>query len=259
MRTKISILSAVALAAGLASASAQVYSANVVGYYNIITPSGVPGNTTKHLIANQLLGGQGNTNGISDCLVAGLGDAHSQNVNLLLWNGSGFATYTYYGPTDSATPNGVYADGGGNAVNVSLDQAQGAFLDNASGLALTNTVVGQVVQGPVTKTIASGLAPYSIVVPISTNLLASFVGLATGDALSQHVNYLHWNMAAQAFDGSLTYYGPTDAGNATGAWADGGGNDQSFNPAFYPLVGEGFFIDRGVDAGYQWVSSFTVQ
>ena len=259
MRTKTTIISAVALAAGLLSASAQVYSANVVGYYNIVTPLGSAGSTKKNLISNQLLGGQGRTNGISDILVAGLGDAHSQLVNLLLWNGSGFTTYTYYGPTDAGNATGLYADGLGNPVNVPLPQAVGGFIENGSGRAITNTIVGEVVQGPFTNTITSGLAPHAIVVPVSTNLLASFVRLAFGDSLSQQVNYLHYNVAAQAFDGALTYYGPTDAGNATGAWADGLGTDQTFNPAFYPVVGAGFFIDRGPNAPYQWVSSFTVQ
>jgi hypothetical protein len=258
MRTKITILSAVALAAGLFTSHAQVFSANVVGYYNVVSPLGNPGSSKKHLISNQLKGGQGGTNGISDVLVAGLGDVNSQKVNLLKWNGAGFTTYTYFGPTDAGNATGLWADGGGNPVNVPLNQGEAAFLENASGVALTNTIVGEVVQGPFAKTITVGKAPYSIVPPISTNLLAPYVLLAFGDALSQKVNLLHWNLGLQKFDGALTYYGPTDAGNATGVWADGGGTDQTANAAYFPTVGEGFFIDNGAPA-YTWTSSFTVQ
>jgi len=246
------------MAASLFTSNAQVFSANVVGYYNIVSPLGSVGSSKKHLISNQLKGGQGGTNGISDVLVAGLGNAQSQKVNLLKWNGAGFTTYTYYGPTDAGNATGLWADGGGNPVNVPLSQGEGAFIENASGVAITNTIVGEVVQGPFAKTIAVGKAPYSIVVPVSTNLLVSYVRLAFGDAISQKINYLHYNVALQKFDGALTYYGPTDAGNATGAWADGVGTDQTANPAFFPLVGEGFFIDNGAPA-YTWTSSFTVQ
>jgi hypothetical protein len=258
MRTKITILSAVALAAGILSSDAQVYSANVVGYYNVVSPLGSPGASKKHLISNQLKGGQGGTNGISDVLVAGLGDGYSQTVNLLVWNGAGFTTYTYYGPTDAGNATGLWADGGGNPVNIPLPQGSAAFLENASGKIITNTIVGEVVQGPFAKPITVGKAPYSIVVPVSTNLLAPFVLLAFGNAQSQLINYLHYNVSQQKFDGALTYYGPTDAGNATGAWADGVGTDQTFNSAYYPLVGEGFFIDNGAGA-YTWNSAFTVQ
>jgi hypothetical protein len=228
-----------------------------VGYYNVVTPLGNPGSSKKHLISNQLLGA-GNTNDINVTLVAGLGDAHSQNVNLLVWNGAGFTTYTYYGPTDAGNATGLWADGFGNPAQVNLNQGRAAFIENASGVAITNTFVGTVVQGPITIPITVGKAPYSIGVPVSTNLLAPFVMLASGDAVSQQINMLHFNVGAQAFDGALTYYGPTDAGNATGAWADGFGNDQTFNPAYYPTVGEGFFIDNGAPA-YNWVSSFSVQ
>ena len=249
-----------ALAAGLLSSNAQVYSANVVGYYNIVTPLGTPGHSKRHLLGNQLLG-PGNTNDIDVVLVAGLDDSTDQGVNLLTWNYATkqFVTSTYFGPSNAGNSTGVWADSLGNPVVISLNQLDGAFLENFSGRAITNTVVGTVVQGPLSKTIGTGLNPYSLPVPVSTNLLAGSLSLVTTDAYDQKVNYVHYNVAAQQFDGALTYFGPSNAGNATGAWADSLGNDQTANPAYFPTVGEGFFIDNYSGNTFPWTPSFTVQ
>src|ERR1051325_9654461 len=168
MRTKITLLSAAVLAAGLLSSNAQVYSANVVGYYNVVTPLGNPGpaNLRKHLISNQLLG-TGGSNDVNVVLQAGLGDAYSQGVDLGLWNGAGFTTFTYIGPTDAAPGPAGWYDGLGNYATNKLNQGVGAFLVNYSGKALTNTFVGTVVQGPQTNVVTVGIAPYAIKVPVA--------------------------------------------------------------------------------------------
>jgi len=132
-------------------------------------------------------------------------------------------------------------------------------LENFSGKAVTNTIVGQVQQGSLSKTIGTGLNPYSLPVPVSTNLLAGTLSLVTSDTYDQKVNYLHYNVTAQAFDGALTYFGPSNAGNATGAWADSLGTDQTANSAYFPTVGEGFFIDNYSGSTFSWTPSFTVQ
>jgi len=262
MRTKTILLSAAALVAGLISSQAQnVYSVNVVGYYNLPTPVGSPGNSKSHLIANQLLG-SGGSNDVNVVLQAGLDDSTSQGVDLALWNGSGFTVFTYYGPIDSGGVPGFY-DGGGNFCTNKLSQGIGAFLINYSGKAITNTLVGDVRQGNVTNHIAVGSAPYGLNVPVSTNMVAPFVQLIPASQLdnySQSADYFHWNVGAQSFDAALTWYGPIDAGNATGGWYDGLGNDHTFDPAFFPAVGEGFFLNvyNGKPA-YDWVATFTVQ
>ena len=262
MRTKITILSAVALAAGLLSSNAQVYSANVVGYYNIVTPLGSPGaaNVKKNLISNQLLGA-GGSNQVNVVLQQGLGDSTSQGVDLALWNGAQYVNYTYYGPTDSSGAPGFYDGISGLLITNKLKQGEGAFLINYSGKAITNTIVGEVVQGPITNTVAVGKAPYAICVPVSTNIIATFVNIVYGDGLSQKADYNHWNVTSQHFDQVLNYYGPTDAATTLGAWYGAGdGLDHSFDPAYAPAVGAGFeIVIYGGHAAYQWVSSFSVQ
>lgn len=261
MRTKVTILSAVALAAGLLSSHAQVYSANVVGYYNIVTPLGTPGaaNVKKHLISNQLLG-PGGSNDVNVVLQAGLDDSTSQGVDLALWNGAGFTTYTYYGPTDSSGAPGFYDGNTGLLITNKLGQGQAAFLINYSGRAITNTIVGTVVQGPVTNLVTVGIAPYAIKVPVSTNMIAPFVNIVSGDGMSQKADYYHFNVAQQKFDPILTWYGPTDSGTATGGWYDGDGNDHTYDSAYFPSVGEGFELTiYGGASAYDWVSSFSVQ
>src|SRR5262245_34235043 len=82
MRTKL-LIGAAILAAGVASTMAQsnVYSLNVVGYYNVTAPA-----NTKILIGNQL-------HTTNDTLV-GVIPAPSAGANFFKFN-AGFTTYTF--------------------------------------------------------------------------------------------------------------------------------------------------------------------
>jgi hypothetical protein len=115
MRTKTLILAAAALAAGLASSVAQsnVYSINIVGYYNVTLPA-----NTKVLCANQLDDG---TNQAND-LLGGLANGSSVQY----WNGSAFVA--------SSKSAGAYAG------NPSLPPGSGFFV--TSKALYTNTFIG---------------------------------------------------------------------------------------------------------------------
>src|SRR5437868_14840815 len=92
MRTKTTILSAVALAAGLASASAQVYSANVAGYYNIALTA------KKSTLITGQLPQAGKTTLLNNELINFSDQNAADGTVLLIWNGTGFSTYTFVGP-----------------------------------------------------------------------------------------------------------------------------------------------------------------
>jgi hypothetical protein len=119
MRTKTLLIAAAALAAGVISSEAQVYSANIVGYVNVNLPAG-----QLALISNPLDDG---TNQAND-LLSGLPNKSTLDV----WNGSGFTPYT--------------KGASGFAGNPPLPVGTGFFVKSIS--AYTNTFVGNVVPAP---------------------------------------------------------------------------------------------------------------
>ncbi len=258
MRTKTTILSAVALAAGLLSASAQVYSANVVGYYNVAVAA-----HGYQLIANQL------TNSANDInVVAGQGcisdPAGANNTVLFFWGGSGFSSYQYFKGADadtyflnSGSTDGWYDPTGTKAV-AALKQNSGHFLFNPASTPLTNTFVGQVVQGPFTRTVKTGFDTYSVVPPVGTNVdstLGGFPGTSDSNGANNDVIYIYNGgySTYQYFTGADadTYF--LNSGSVNG-WYDPTGVS---NPAQLK-VGQGFFIHH-FTAPVTWNSTFTVQ
>jgi len=262
MRTKL-LLAAATLAAGLASSMAQsnVYSVNVVGYYNVPVPA-----HGFNFVANQLIGTNGDNNA-SDVLGAGLisdGNAVTNTV-LYYWTGSTFASYQYFTGPDadnnffaSGSVKGFY-DSGGALFNSPLSQGTAFFLQNPSGVALTATLVGQVVQSSYTNTIKHGFNPFSLNMPVATNLvnaLVNFPGTSDGNAVTNDVIY-NWTGTTFA---SYQYFTGPDADNnffASGSvngFYDTGGALQQLNQS----VGRGFFIQH-YGGPIQWVYGFTVQ
>jgi hypothetical protein len=129
MRTKV-LLGAAALAAGIATsalAQSNVYSLNVVGYYNIPVAA-----NAYVLLANQL----NTTNNTLGSLIANPPDG----ALFQKYNGT-YTAYTY----DILTP-GWLPDG-----NASLNPGEGGFFKSPN--ATTLTFVGEVMQGSLTNTL----------------------------------------------------------------------------------------------------------
>ena len=144
MRTKV-LLCAAALAASLASSSAQVYSLNVVGYYNVTVPAG-----GFFMIANQL-----NT---TNNTLRGLLPARP--------DGSQF--FKYAGGYAAAASDGVDWD-----TDFTLNPGEGGFYkDVTGGSGQTLTFVGEVLQGPLTNTLPVGNSIRSSIVPQEGKLTA---------------------------------------------------------------------------------------
>ena len=123
MRTKTLVFSAVALAAGIFSAAAQsnVFSVNVVGYYNTVIPN------SYVLLANQLDNGTNDLNSL-------LGSLPNKSL-VQVWNGSSFTLSTKGGTPSVWSPD------------LSVPPGTGFFVKLNSG-SITNTFVGNVVVGP---------------------------------------------------------------------------------------------------------------
>jgi hypothetical protein len=215
MRTKILLLAAAALAAGVVASNAQVYSANVVGYANVV----VPGNGALTLLANPFDDGNGNyaTNLLNNAL--------PKKSQLLTWNGAGFNVLLKGGTPPSFPVN-----------SVQLPPGIGFFVQNGSvgSLApdLTNTFVGSVivnVGSSVTNVESPGLTLQGSPIPYAGNL--AIISQAGGDTnmdfgtpLTKKSQILTWNGSGYAI--SLK-----------------GGSPALWNATATVGVGQGFFIN----------------
>jgi len=152
MRTK-ALLGAAILAAGLATSMAQnVYSLNVVGYYNVTVPAG----GGLKMVVNQL----DTTNNTLAALIKNVPDG----TQFFKWTGSTYDGALYEDP----------GTGGEWSKSFDLPPGDGGFLKNNSGTALTITFVGEVKQGNLTNAVPAGYNIEGSIVPqagkLSTDL-----------------------------------------------------------------------------------------
>jgi hypothetical protein len=233
MRTKTLILSAAALAAGLLSiqnSDAQVYSANVVGYYNISVPA-----NKKAYIAMQLPGGSGNDSLVNDQLTNGVPDGST----LGLWNGAGFDALTFFAGF------GWYDQNSNFATNTVVPGQGALFINGDTANPCTITVVGTVPQGPQTNTVIPFRSFYSMPAPLVTNIDSSLGNFPSSDGDT----YAEWDVPSQSFPASKSYTYFAGFG-----WFDQ--NSVQVYPS--PAVGTSFFYINSGPAT-NWVFNFTVQ
>jgi hypothetical protein len=218
MKNKTLLIAAAALVAGVISSEAQVYSANIVGYANVVC-AGASGYT---LVANPLDDGNGNqlTN-----IIGGL----PNKSQVITWNGTAYNT-------------AINKSGGNWGGSVALPPGTGFFVKNgiASSPSFTNTFVGTVGAvglaggSTMTNTLAAG---YNLV-----GSQVAFAGDATtdpninlGTTLANKSQMIDWNSGTQLFDTAVNKSG--------GAWGS----------PFNITVGQGFFINNKV--GTNWVQT----
>jgi hypothetical protein len=241
---KTLLIAAAALAAGVISTQAQVYSQNVVGYYNITIPA-----NSFALVGSQLINADV-TNSVNNVLSSGLSSGQSA---LLLWNGTGYDNLTWYSAADAAPDPAGWYNGAGTLSAKTLPVGSGAFLQNPTASPVVIPVVGTVAQGSVTNTVASGFNIYAVNVPVSTNIDSTIVNFPATSGVD---TLTFWT--GSGFTPNLTYYNAADAAPSPAGWYDGGGTLQSTNAAYQPKVGQAFFVQH-VGASTPWVSSYTVQ
>jgi hypothetical protein len=229
MRTKTLLLAAAAaLAAGILSSSAQVYSANVVGYVNVVLPPG----PNFQFVANPLDSGNNVLTNTMQSLPIG-----SKVYKWDYINGAFDLIFTRssLGAGGWSAGSGTNTDNPGEGFMVQLPASATA--------GFTNTFVGTVLQGSLTNTLLPGYTAQSFPVPISdavTNQGLNAV-LPSSPAGSQ---LLQWDVVNQSFD--LVH-----GRNALGSGWSGG------VPQVSP--GAAFFIFNNSANTYQWPINFTVQ
>jgi hypothetical protein len=169
MKTKTLLIAAAALAAGIMSSQAQVYSQNIVGYVNVALPVGYS------QIANQLdLDGTGTNNSIYTAIGTNL----PSGTQILAWNGSTFTSSKLSGAgkwsANSQTFTNAVNPGSGFFINVSV--------------ATNITFVGSVITGTNTYPIVAG---YQLIAPSAP--VAGAIGTALGYTPTKNDQILIWN------------------------------------------------------------------
>jgi hypothetical protein len=134
MKTKTLLIAAAALAAGVISSQAQVYSQNIVGYVNVV----LPGAAGYSLVANPLDDGNGNQ--LTNVL-----KALPNSSTVTTWNGTGYdLPYSLVAGTWSGSrplPPGVgFFVKNGKATSPVLTNTFVGSVAVASGQSVTNTL-----------------------------------------------------------------------------------------------------------------------
>ena len=152
MRTKTLLLTAALVAAGVASSMAQsnVYSLNVVGYVNVVAPSGFS-------IVNNPLDSGTNTVGSLFPTVA-----------------NGTIIYTFSPTTGFVGDN--YLNGWGTPATA-IAPGTGFFYYNPTSSPITNTFVGTVIQGSTTNALSAGFTLAGSIAPLSGPVTNSTINL----------------------------------------------------------------------------------
>jgi hypothetical protein len=240
MRTKTIILSAAALAAGLLSTYAQVYSANVVGYVNYVTPNGF-GAQANPLVASP-------DNSATNVMPNADGHLDGLRIGFLSSGGSFIQPLAFF---DSGSPTG-FSDAGANPVPTpTFPIGRGFAVFNGSGSPITNTFVGSVQSW-------TGIL-FSNTLVISNNFTIMASPLPVGGQLDTSLQLTN---VAGALDGlriqkilvggSLSAAVFFDSGSGTG-FSDAGANPK---PAPTLNVGEALEFFNSLGAPIPWTQKF---
>jgi hypothetical protein len=232
MRIKALLLTAAFAAGGLATANAQVYSANAVGYVNLTLQPGF------NIICNPLDLSNGSTNDFNQVVPTATVGSRLYKFDPSIMNYLPVSTYT--GPASRWVPNRLFAPG------------EGAFMQLAGAGALTITFVGEVMQGMVSNPLAGGN---------NFNMVGSQIPQALPLGSAGQANTLEF----PAVTGDRVYIFNNPGGGVTpgylpvitragASWIGAG------VPAIGPTipVGTGFFVQKAGAAVQNWTRTFSV-
>jgi hypothetical protein len=268
---KTLLIAAAALAAGVISSQAQaVYSQNIVGYVNgslgggyvnVAVPLDIPGgNSLTNIFPNPVVGGNGGPNG---------GSGPLDFTTVLIWNGTGFTTYTL----DTDFPTGVA--NGNDSAGVTppvINPGSLVFFNNSTGNAFTNTVAGTVhVDFPATGSQTVGTST-NILTP-GYNFVSSKIPVAGGisSVLGITNNVVGGNGGPNGGTGPLDFAtillpNINGAGHFLGyttitidsdfSTGFANSNDSAAVPEPTIPVGTGFILLNNTGNTYTWTQSF---
>jgi len=223
MKTKTLLIAAAALAVGVISSQAQVYSQNIVGYANIKL------NTGYNIVVNQF--NCGVSNGANEIF-----PSVADGTTFLQWNGTG---YTYSIKDSSAPPAIWYMSDYSTPTNPPII-SPGTAVFVQVGAVVTNTMVGTVVPNSGSTYTNSLVAGYNLIgsaIPVGGSLTNSLFAFTPPDGTTM-LQYNGAGYTYNIFDQSAPpvqwymsdYSTPTNAPNIN--------------------VGQGFFLQLGTAYKY---------
>jgi hypothetical protein len=230
MRTKTTLAAAAILAAGLASSMAQanVYSLNIVGYYNVP----LTGQTVA--LANSLKAAAGTPEQNRADKVIPFVDGD----NIQVWTGTAWALWTMDSASTTGWINPLNADAPLATLPV-LSQGKGFFYGR-NGSATNITFVGDVATGTNVVTLPVGLTPSGSPLPYG-GLVTSPTGInlqvQDGDNIQKWTGS-SWNVSTR------------DSAEPTG-WSPG------TEPTL--IVGQGFFYGNNGTLPFNWTQILNAQ
>jgi hypothetical protein len=260
---KTLLIAAAALAAGVISSQAQVYSQNIVGYVNV---SLQPGFTFLSNPLDSQSGGVVNnaaTNVISNPFNSGTQSGPLDGSQLLLWNGVGYNTY-YFDSNPGDTTTG-FTDSNGNPLPTpTLSSGVGFYINNVSTGTNQVTIVGAVRGTTGTAISTTNVIPNQAFTfvgsglpiggDIETNLMLSNPFNATtqsGPLDGSKVLIPNYN-AAGILVSYTTYVFDSNTGDTTTGFTDNNGNPL---PAPIIPVGGAFFFNNNANTTINWVQN----
>lgn len=169
MRTRTLLVAAALTVAGIAAAQAQsnVYSVNVVGYYNIVVPTGgAQNNLNRYRLATLQL----KANGIANPTLNNTLTNVTVGAQVHTWGVGGWSGLNEY----LGQPDGWESD-------VAIPYGTGFFIKNPLATDVTVTVVGEVMQGVQTVTYGTGLNPRGPLTPQAGGLTTVHNWTQVGD------------------------------------------------------------------------------
>lgn len=247
MRTKIALLSAALVAAGVASSMAQsnVYSLNVVGYVNI------PVSIGYNLISCPL-----QSPDVTSSINSALTNATPvvpANSEVYTWD----TVHGHFAPAVYAGGDGNWYDVDGNAVSNAVPPGAGFFFHlktlaqqvadgNASGVSnVTLTVVGTVLQGTNKYPVTAGFNFYGNFEPVVSDLTTNGWNVHDNDEFytfaGGHYSPVEYGVSAASNDGTNSLFTDVDGNTLPAA----------------PGVGAGFLY-RNLGTSNAWTQVFTV-
>jgi len=179
----------VAVAAGLLSSQAQsnVYSANVVGYYN----APLTNNNAFTFFANQLdLDGSGTNNTVNTVIGTNL----PLNSKILAWN-TGSQSFQ----SITLLASGWTSGAAGPTVKAALQPGGGVFIQVPGANPTNVTVVGNVLQQTNKTPVIAGLQVVSYPFPISGGLTTNFNYIPNANNGASHDVGQTWNIGSQSY------------------------------------------------------------
>jgi hypothetical protein len=246
MRTKtLLITAAAALAAGVISSQAQVYSQNIVGYVNTVTPNG-----GEYLVSVPF--SIGVSNGANEIwpLVGGVPSIPDYS-EILVWTGTTYITYL----SDSTSPS-LWDDA--NFDNLPgapvLPVGKGFFLIPSAST--TNTFVGTVAVavGATNNTVLANGGEYLVspVIPYggsvtNGNSTGGGIALSSLNSLPDYTELLSWT--------GTTYITYLSDSTSPSLWDDANFDNLPAPPSVN--VGQGFFLIPS--ATFTWTEGLSAQ